>query len=90
MARTIEVRSERDTVVVNVRESVFSLGHNVIHGHAIRVHGKDFLEPHAQGQHLKPAAVSERGPGPVHEGSKTPGRLDDVRSRLQIQVISVR
>ena len=55
----------------------------------VGAHRQHLLEPDAQAHHLESAAVGERRAGPVHERAEPAGRLDDVRTGLQIEVVGV-
>ena len=88
--RPVEVAPERDTLVVDDGQPVLAWRDDVVGRDAGGVHGERLLEAGAQAQHLEPAGVGERRPGPVHEAAETTGLLDDVGARLQVQVVGVR
>jgi hypothetical protein len=56
-----------------------------VHG----LHIDDLLEPRAQAHHLEPAGVREGGTLPVHEGAQPAGLVQDVRTRLEVEVVGV-
>jgi hypothetical protein len=89
VSRTVEMRPERDAVVVDMGEPLFALGDDVVGLDPLGVHREDFLEAGTEREHLKPAAVGKRRPMPVHERAESARLLDDVWARLQIQVIRV-
>ncbi len=87
--RAVEMRLERDAVVVDVREALLAFGDDVVGLHAHGLHREHLLEPDAERHHLEAAAVGEGGAVPVHELAETAGLVDDVGSRLQVQVVRV-
>ena len=89
VARPVKVRGKGHSVVVHVSESVLTRCDNIVDRTVADVHGENFLETDAEREHLKPATVGERRAGPVHEGAQAPCRLHDVRTGLQVKVVSV-
>ncbi len=89
VGRSVQVRPERHAVVVDVGESLLALGDDVVGLHPRGVHREHLLETDAQRHHLEAAAVGVGRSGPVHERAETAGLVDDVGTRLQIQVIRV-
>ena len=86
----VQVRLEPDAVLVHMRQPLLARGHGVVRPG--RVHGghvDDLLEPRAEAHHLEPTRVRERGPVPVHERAEPARRVQDLRPRLQVQVVGV-
>ena len=89
VGRPVQVRPERHAVVVDVGQPFLALGDDVVGLHPRGVHRQHLLEADAQRHHLEAAAVGERRPRPVHERAQAAGLVDDVRARLQVQVVGV-
>ncbi len=83
------MRNERDAVVVDMRQPLFTLGDDVVGLDAVGVHREHLAEPGTQRQHLEAAAVGERRARPVHEGTQATRLVDDVRAGLQVEVVGV-
>ena len=87
--RAVDVRGESDAVVIDVCKALFALGDQVVGLGPARVLHQHLAEARTQRHDLESAAVGERRTRPVHEGAQTAGFGDDVRTRLQIQVVGV-
>ena len=87
--RAVQVRLERHPVVVDLGQAALSGRDDVIGLHPVDVHREHLLESGAEREHLKAARVGERRARPVHEAAKAAALLDDVRSRLQVEVVGV-
>ena len=85
----VQVGGEGHPVVVDARQPGLAVGDHVVVGHPGGAHGQHLLEPDPERHHLEAAAVGERRTRPVHEGAQAAGRLDDVGTRLQVQVVGV-
>ena len=85
----VEMRAERDAVVVDVGQPLLALGDDVVGLDPLGVHRQHLLEAGAQREHLEPAAVGEGRPRPVHERAEPACLLDDVGAGLQIQMVGV-
>src|SRR6201991_146601 len=70
-------------------QSLLACGDDVVGLDPLGVHCEDLLEAGTEREHLKPAAVGKRRPMPVHERAESACLLNDVGTRLQIQVICV-
>ena len=66
-----------------------ALRDHVVGLHADGLHREYLLESDAQRHDLEAAAVREGGSVPVHELAQSTGFVDDVGSRLQVQVVRV-
>src|SRR5690606_21203106 len=77
-------------VLVHMRETLLVLRDDLVTAVSILVHRDHLLETDAEGHDLEATRVSERRSVPVHELAEAAGLVDDVTSRLQEQVISVR
>ncbi len=90
MGRAVEVRLERHAVVIDAREPFLAVGGELVVGVA-DLHGDDLLEAGAERHDLESAAVGVgRTPPPVHEGTEPAGLIDDLGTRLQVEVVGIR
>ena len=94
MLRTIDVAREDDAVVVDDRVGRLDglhlnggVGWVGLPGELLR---QDLLEAGSKRQNLEATGIGVGGAGPVHEGGETASLVDDVGSRLQVQVVGVR
>ncbi len=83
---TVEMRAERDAVVVDMGQPLLAFGDDVVGLDPSGVHRQYLLEPCTEGEHLKAAAVGEGRARPVHERAEPACLLDDVGAGLQIQM----
>ena len=78
MGRAVEMLAEGDAVVVDMGQPLLALGNDVVGLDPLSVHRQHFLEAGTEGEHLKPAAVGEGRPMPVHERAASACLRDDV------------
>lgn len=89
MLTAVEVRFERHALVVDCRETLLALRDDVVGLHTDGLHREHLLEPDTKRHDLEATAVGEGGPVPVHELAQPAGLVDDVGSRLQVQVVRI-
>ena len=89
MHRSIEVRLECDSIIVDMGKALLLVSDDVICLPKFGVHGDDLLEAHAEGEHLEPTAIGEGGTLPIHESSKATCLIDRLGSWLKVEVIGV-
>ncbi len=86
----VEVALEPHAFLVHMGQAFLAGGDGVVRPRMVhRFHVDDLLEPRAQAHHLEPAGIGERGTAPVHERAQAAGLVQDVRARLQVQVVGV-
>jgi hypothetical protein len=89
MLGPVEMRREGHAILIDVREPGLALGDDIVVLQTVDVHCEHLLEADAEGHHLEPAAVSKGRSRPVHEATEAAGSIDDIRPRLQVEVVGV-
>ena len=89
MHRSIEVRFESHAIIIDVGKALFMISNNFIGSKSFFIHGNNFFKANTQRENLKAAAIGEGGTRPIHKATEAAGLIQNIWTRLQIQVIGI-
>jgi hypothetical protein len=89
MLRPVQMRGKGHPVLVDLREPSLPHGDHIVVLQTLGIHRENLLEAGTERHHLKTTAIGKRWPRPVHEATETACGLDDIWTRLQIEVVGV-